>query len=156
MDEMDLQTRLMHAAHRFRNLRTDVFFEGISQGEFYMLEMIRKYVEQNESTEGIYVSVLAKKLNISSPAASRMLRTLEEKRYIQRDVDRDNRRNTYVYLTELGDRVRRDATEVLQNYSSRVIRNMGKESIEALLVLWNQLGDVMEEEFTKTRKGELK
>ena len=50
----------------------------------------------------IKMSVLAKKIDISTQSLSRMIKGLEEKGYLKREVDESDRRNTYVLFTEKG------------------------------------------------------
>ena len=64
---------------------------------------VKRRQEMARNENGVYVSQLAKELKVSSPAVSRMLGILENKGPIGRDVDKDNRRNTYVYLTQQGE-----------------------------------------------------
>lgn len=47
-------------------------------------------------------SELAAKTKTLPPAVSRTLRGLEEKGYVERSVDKKDRRNTYISLTEKG------------------------------------------------------
>ena len=97
-------------------------------------------------TPGITVTQLAHRLSISNPAASKMLRGLEEKGYIRRLPDPEDRRITYIALSPEGsqilDRARRQADQLADNLVSR----MGKEEMEELFRLCRKLADLMEED----------
>ena len=62
------------------------YLQGISREEFYMMGVIEEYFKQEEEAEGIKVSAIAKALDVSSPAVSRMLRGMEQKGYIMKRI----------------------------------------------------------------------
>lgn len=144
-DGDELTKAFMQTAHRFGKLRHSFSFSQVSSSEFMMLEKIGKSMDQDRDS-GIYVSELAKHLRVSSPAVSRMLRSLEQKNLIMREVDRDDRRNTYVYLTEQGCKIRNKTKAEVKDFTGRVFKRMGEEDIKVLLTLWGRLADIMEEE----------
>ena len=78
------------------------YLQGISREEFYMMGTIEEYFEREKDAEGMNVSAIAKALDVSSPAVSRMLRGMEQKGYIMKQVSSQNRRNTLVRLTGKG------------------------------------------------------
>ena len=57
---------------------------------------------QKEHPDACTVSMITKKMRIPQPAVSRTLRNLENGGYLQREVCRSDRRNTYVLLTDAG------------------------------------------------------
>lgn len=140
-----MHTSLMEAFHRIRRVNLSAIME-VSQSEFFALQIISKYQRENPQREGIYVSELAEKLCIASSQTSRMLRSLEERRLIARSVDTRDRRNTYVFLTEEGQEIRRRTQKRLMTYMDCVWNHMGEERIQELLQLCNGLADVMESE----------
>lgn len=154
MSEKNLKEEFIRAAHRMRKLNMSHVFSNVSQGEFFALEMIRKCQERAGEGRGIIVSDLAKSLRISPPAASRTLRNMEEKDLIRREVDRNDRRNTYVYLTEKGMERRDMAAKAMDDFSERVMKRMGDENVEMLISLINKMTSVMEEELEDSGKGD--
>ena len=97
---------------------------------------------------------MAAKMKVSSPAVSRLLKSMEGKHYIARHADAKDRRNTRVFITETGREKREKCRLVLQDYTERVIGQMGEENMLQLLNLFNQMVDVMEHELKKTEKGD--
>ena len=164
---MEELIRLIHRMRMAcRNLQA---FDGLHPGAFFTLAAIGCCLEgpdpqgrpempgqpeasgkgeAGEGTEkpGITVTQLAHRLSISNPAASKMLRGLEEKGYIRRLPDPEDRRITYIALSPEGsqilDRARRQADQLADNLVSR----MGKEEMEELLRLCRKLADLMEED----------
>ena len=57
---------------------------------------------QKEHPDSCTVSMITKKMCVPQPAVSRTLRSLENGGYLQREVCRSDRRNTYVSLTDAG------------------------------------------------------
>ena len=110
---------------------------------------VKRRQEKAHNENGVYVSQLAKELKVSSPAVSRALGNLESKGLIGRDVDKENRRNTYVYLTEQGEEEIAETERLLDEKMTRVVDQMGKEDVEQLLNLWEKLVCIMEEDTEK-------
>ena len=105
MTEKELSMEFLATAHRFKKIHMDGIFPEISKGEFWALKIIQKATLQNESGCGVYVSTIAERLKVTPSAISRMLKGLEEKDLIERKVDKNDRRNTYVTLTEKGKKI---------------------------------------------------
>jgi DNA-binding MarR family transcriptional regulator len=148
----ELQLNMIQAVERMKKAKSSMIFEDISKGEFFTLEMINKYNENNCHSEGICVSDIAKGLKISSSAISRMLRQLEEKEFITRTVDKTDRRNTYVNLTSLGNEKRINAASILKEFLENIITRMGDQKVTQLIDLINEMSDIMEDEFETRRK----
>lgn len=128
MRDKEMQTRLMYAFHRFGKINI-MPKTGISKMEFFALQVIDDY-QQKTGMPGIYVSDLAQNLKIASSQTSRMLKNLEERNLIGRDVDGRDRRNTCVFLTEGGRQVCLETRDYVTNYMERVFQVMGEERIE--------------------------
>ena len=97
----------------------------------------------------MHVRELAQRARVSPPGASRMLRTMEEKGLIERRVDRNDRRNTYITLTEGGEAAWRRTTERLSTFLDRVVDRMGLENVQTMIDLWNRFSDILEDERAK-------
>lgn len=136
----------IRTAHRYGKLNKNVEVGELSNGEFMMLQMIHFNSEMVNGVPCIGVSELAKKLNVSVPAVSRMLRSLDEKQLIARDISKDDRRTTFVYMTEEGKVARGKAQQIADDYFDGVVGRLGEEKMGTLLELWGELVDIMEEE----------
>lgn len=144
----------MRITNRFRKLHLLEVFSNISRGEFFVLEALHHHHAANPGVQGMYASALAQVMESSPPAVSRTLKALEGRGFIERTVDREDRRNTYVSLTSKGEAARRETKEHMAGYMENVVREMGPEDIRHLLTLLDKLIDIMEEEIQKTRKRE--
>lgn len=117
----------------FRRLNWEKAIPGLSQPEFLVLSVVNRGQQQNPKQPGIYVSNLAEEMMISVSMASKLLKTLEEKDWILRTVDKNSRRNTFVSLTPEGRAVYAQADEALEQLNKVVEEKMGKESLEQLI-----------------------
>ena len=91
-------TQIMYS---FGNLDYSKFLNNCSKVEYVVLLKIEEYMEEND-VDYVNVTKVSEMLNVSTPAISRVLKSLENKKYIIRNVDIFCRRNTHVKLTELG------------------------------------------------------
>lgn len=151
MDEHARQIDFMHVMNRFRRMHLADAFAGLSKGEFFTLEMLHKHRELHPEAAGMYVTSLANHTHMSMPAMSRLLKTLEQKGYIERTVDKEDRRNTYISMTAKGTKVRAGAVAQMQALTCRVIQKMGEEDMQQLFSLWHKLMDIMEAEIREIK-----
>ena len=91
-------TQIMYS---FGNLDYSKCLNNCSQVEYIVLLKIEEYLEENK-TNFVNVTKLSELLNVSTPAVSRVLKSLESKKYIARNIDVFCRRNTKIKITELG------------------------------------------------------
>lgn len=81
---------------------------------------------------GVKVSWLVKKSHVPASAVSRTLRTLEQKGFIERTVDKADRRNTFVSLTEAGFSINREIDNIMEGFADAVFGNMGEETMQKM------------------------
>ena len=124
----DLQEQLITAQHRFMKMHRDLCFTGLRKSEFVMLEIIER--ENGNREQGVLASDIAKRLRITAPAVSKMLRSMEEKGYVERRVD------------ETEQQVRRQ----MQEFITGVIERLGEERTKELIHLMNRYTEIMQEE----------
>lgn len=152
MTEKELSMEFLATAHRFKKIHMDGIFPEISKGEFWALKIIQKANLQNESGCGVYVSTIAEHLKVTPSAISRMLKGLEEKELIERKVNKNDRRNTYVTLTEKGKKVTKRVEAEMNEFTKNVISGMGEEDSRTLIRLFNKLVDTMEAEIKRHKE----
>lgn len=141
----------------FRKLSFASILPDLSHGE-YMTLLVVGGCDKNGRHKGIKVSTLAKKLNVSSPAVSRTIKGLEDRNFLVRTVDREDRRHTYVELTDEGRRVLGEAEKLFSEFSSSVLEKMGTKDMERLNSYLLKLYEVSKEEILlrKYRNGKEK
>lgn len=134
------------SVHRFKKIQMKGLYRLTSEREFFALGMIHFIQRARKDGEGVQVSVLAKKMGISLSGMSRKLREMEERGYIARTVDLEDRRNTLVTLTEKGEEVFRSSNERWAEFFTRVTERLGFERAELLIRELDNCSDIMEEE----------
>lgn len=154
MESLELMKQFLKVGERFRRMELGVLHPGISHREFVILERIRANSGQYGDIYGAQISDLVREMEISPPAVSRMLRSLEEKQLVVRETDRRDRRNTCVCLTPYGEKIRREGHERLLELAQASVEQMGKEQVEELIAQWNRLVDVMQEQLQRYGKGD--
>ena len=142
---------LMQAIIRLKNAHLPPKFCGLSKAEFFALEYTHAYRDENPGNMGISVSKLAEKLAISAPAVSRTLRELEDRGLIDRADDKEDRRTTYLTLTEKGESIRLECWNRMRRLSSTMVSRLGKEHLGQLAMLLDQFLDVWQEEQAKEK-----
>lgn len=122
---------------------------GLTRGEYFMLDLISEHSRRVPEAKGMYVSELAELMQVTPPAVSRMLRGLELKDYVERIVDREDRRTTYIVLRPKGDEERKELERKALSIAGRVIDRLGREDTAELIRLWGRLADIMQDERLK-------
>ena len=149
MDE--LYGEFFRAMHQFRKLNVASILPDISQSEFAAMNEIMDKGEDGKIT----ISELACKSKVHSSAISRTLHCLEEKGYIERSIDKNDRRNICVELTEEGKRVTTEARQIMCDKA--VVEHLENRELERLIAYMNKIYSVAEKEIEarkwKDRKG---
>lgn len=140
----DLQEQLITAQYRFMKMHRDLCFTGLRKSEFVMLEIIER--ENGNREQGVLASDIAKRLRITAPAVSKMLRSMEEKGYVERRVDEKDRRNTRVSITPDGKEAEQQVRRQMQEFITGVIERLGEERTKELIHLMNRYTEIMQEE----------
>ena len=89
----EVQDIFLENAAMFQKVCDRIQFEGVSRSEFAMLHMIHNKKDERGK---LTLSELAAFLDVSSPAVSRMIKTLEDKKYIVKSPSEKDRRISYV------------------------------------------------------------
>ena len=117
----------------------------LPHGELTILDILWK---ASESHPGQYITVsdIAKQLGVTRPAISRTLRKLEMKGCIQRLTDRQDRRITYVLITEDGRTALNENIEIITSFMNRVFSHFEPNEIDEYFNLSKKLVDSITEE----------
>lgn len=115
---------------------------GMTTGEFLMLNHIMRL----QGDTGIRVSDLGQHMRISRSGVSQLLKGLDDKRFIQRLPDKEDRRVVYIRMTEEGEARYARITSGMRNRMHRIIAQMGEQNFERLITLVEKLSEAMEGE----------
>jgi len=143
----DLFTRFFFALYQFHKLHMGDLVPDITKLEGMTMAAIKHCSGEKEE---LTVSELTAKLKAKGPAVSRTLKTLEDKGYIERDVNKADRRNTYVKLTASGE-------QIMSSFAHAVISKIDRDDMEQLIDCLNELYEASREEIEDRKmrqKGE--
>lgn len=114
-----------------------------TKGEFFVLKVLLK------SDGVISPSELSEIMNSSKGRISAILKSLEKKGEISREIDKDNRRNILVTITDAGRK--HVMSELMSSYHIMVksFENMGEEDTKEFVRLTQKMVKNMEEAFNK-------
>lgn len=112
---------------------------GIPQSEFCLMHIIA----ENNSPDGISVSQIAAALEVSPPAVSRTLKSLESRGLTEQHVNVLNRRSSVVRLTDSGKEFLNTAHENLIGMMNHIKMKMGDERLNAFSGLFEEILNIM-------------
>ncbi|BBF43895.1 transcriptional regulator, MarR family [Lachnospiraceae bacterium KM106-2] len=141
----DNAKELVSILHNFKKLGCRHQKET-TQTETFIMMMISRHEEENKI---IKVSDIAHHLNNTMPAISRMLKQLEQKNYIVRTTDANDRRSVIIKLTEEGRKVVASQTEMLDQLTNRVVERFGSDDLEELIELIKKMQTIIQEEMSR-------
>lgn len=143
---------LFQTMSQFRAMKFHDLFGNISRADFFTMNTILDKGEEGKIT----ISELASKAHVLPPAMSRTLRGLEDKGYVQRSVNQEDRRNTYVELTEEGERIARQMRETMCEFGQAVMSQIDEEEIRRLISCLNYIYAVAEKEIEARKNKDRK
>ncbi|MGX8700090.1 MarR family winged helix-turn-helix transcriptional regulator [Caproiciproducens sp.] len=119
--------------------------EGVSRGEYFTLLTIRRLTQEaGESRPGAKATDLSRAAQMSRPAVSQMLNSLENKQLVERITAKSDRRVVYVKLSEKGAEQLEKTHRQFQHWFDRVMEELGPEDTAELTRLVNKLHGIME------------
>ena len=167
----ELQRELFRTFLSFNRLHISRILPGINMGDFTILKTLRKLedysrglssdakikegtvadAEKKSPWEGIGVSAIVEELDVPASSVSRSLRSLEEREYVVRYVNKKDRRNTYVEMTPEGEAILEESEQIISDFCNAVFRHVGEEDIHRLISYFTKFRDITEEEIQKRK-----
>lgn len=124
--------------YSFGNLDLSILLENISCAEYIILSKIEEYISKND-VEYIHVTKLSEELKVSTPAVSRILKGLENKKMINRTIDIFCKRNTRVRLTNEGKNKLEYCHKNLDNFFNEVFSEISQEEQQDIIDTFNNV-----------------
>lgn len=139
---------------RIHNVIHDI--TGFNNSEFWTLLSIEQCIVTN-SEKKVQVSALSEVMHANSTAVSRVLKSLEQKKYVERRTCEKDRRVTYVFITQEGSKAIKQAGEKLDDFFSSVFVNLGDDNLARLTEYMNTLHSMLTKELNERKmKGKEK
>ncbi|SFK96124.1 DNA-binding transcriptional regulator, MarR family [Paenibacillus sp. 1_12] len=110
---------------------------GIKSSEIRVLLCLNLLT--NESDHGVNISDISKRLSVTSPTVTQMIKNLIAAGLVERFNDATDKRITLLRLTGKGEVVAQKATERYQFIFSGLIEKLGEEQSRTLILLLNEV-----------------
>ncbi len=112
---------------------------NLSRSEFSILTAI--HILQEDGIRPTTAEI-SKKLMLSKPAVSQMMRSLEEKEYTQRSICADDRRMILVEFTNKGRKIFCEEMQFFEKWNASVFERMGKEESVEFIKLFSTFVEI--------------
>ena len=148
--ERSASFQLHHLMDRLRRMQSARPAPELARREFVALHLLRELCE--EKGGGIQMSVLARELEVSLPAVSKVVQSLEERGYVLREADPTSRRNTLVRPTEAGEELEKSVDLCNAARAQRIFDRLGEEDTAEFFRICTRLVQIAEEEQKEERE----
>ena len=139
-----LYEELFRAMNQFRKLKFAEMFPMINRTDFFVMCTIMDKGENGKIT----ISELASRAKMLPSAISRTLKGLEE-----RNINKNDRRNTYVELTAEGERLTEEARQIMADFGKSVMSQVDEADMKHLISYLDNIYHIAEKEI-EARKGQ--
>jgi DNA-binding MarR family transcriptional regulator len=138
LDELRQQHigRLLLRAQRGFSVRANEKLRQLGHGG---LSLAHTNLLAHLDLQGTRITTLAERVGVTKQAVGHLVLDLEQKGYIERAVDPDDRRATIVTFTDAGWRFLRDAHQVKREIEAEYSALLGKQGMQALRSLLTSL-----------------
>jgi MarR family transcriptional regulator, organic hydroperoxide resistance regulator len=101
------------------------------------------YVLLNIDRKGTPATKIAPALGLEPRSLTRMLKSLEDKKWIRREIDADDRRVVNVYLTEEGKRKRDVAREGVILFNDAIYEKIGEDKLNIFFEVMQKVNEIV-------------
>lgn len=129
---------LWHKTSRMYNQKANDYGVSISVG-FIML---------NIDKEGTPSTQLGPKMGMEPTSLSRTLKTMEEKGWIRREVDKNDKRKVLIFLTDEGIEKRKIAKDVVLNFNERIAQSIPKGKLNTFFEVAERIDMALDREMS--------
>ena len=145
MDNKDKIAKLIFALGKFSIQPKELkLIDGLNASESGVFRAMTQIVAEKPGTELFGLSELNSYLNFTRPNLSQTINKLEDKGYVERVVLTDDRRVTYIRLTENGLKTVTDGFNDLFSRLEKISKILGEEDTEKLIDLVLRFCDAYE------------
>lgn len=153
MIENDLAQKMFQLFYNMARVANWDLLPMMSKSEYILLRKINNCHMQNHR---LTLSQIAQELKLSSPAISRTVKNVEAKQWIVREIDEDDRRNSFIELTALGSEEITKANAIIYNLMNESLNKVGEEEVLAFFEtgdkIYQAIGETLAETVNKSNK----
>ena len=96
-----------------------------------------------DKKKGTPATKIAPALGLEARSLTRMLKSLEDKKWIRREIDEDDRRVVNVFLTEEGKRKRDFARQGVILFNDAIYENIGEEKLNIFFEVMQNINEIV-------------
>ncbi|MCD7921351.1 MAG: hypothetical protein LUG27_02750 [Clostridiales bacterium] len=148
-DMLDLGDRIIKIRYSMDADHLSLVFRDISMADYMILAKLGHRMGFNNPETRVYLSEISKELDRPINRISQMVQNLQDKGYVYWEHDQEQRKGTYIYISETGREAMIRQQEILRKYYGNVVERLGQETVVQILDMMLQLETVMEEEAKK-------
>ena len=145
--------RVINLMYKFNNIPLNDLLIDLSKSEFITLGSMKSFMEKN-NMDKMNVNQIATLMNVSLPAVSRMLRNLEQRRLIKRNIDLFCRRNTFVSFTKKGLDLYLTNNQIMTHVLENAFKNISEREKEIIFKSYESFYNSLQDEVNKKIEGE--
>lgn len=138
----ELYEDMFRAMNQFHKLKFGDIMQNMNKADFIVMNVIMNKGKDDKMT----ISELAAIARMLPSAISRTLKGLEEKGYVERTINKQDRRNTYVELTEEGKKQTREVRQVMRDFGKTVMAKLDEHEVNQLILYLNNIYSIAEKE----------
>ena len=138
----DLYEDMFRAMNQFHKLKFSDMMQNMSKADFIVMNVIMNKGKDDKMT----ISELAAIARMLPSAISRTLRGLEEKGYVERTINKNDRRNTYVELTAEGKKQTSAVQREMRDFGKTVMAKFDEQEMNQLILYLNNIYSIAEKE----------
>ncbi|MCD8148528.1 MAG: helix-turn-helix domain-containing protein [Clostridiales bacterium] len=145
-DLMELANRMIHLRYSMDSNHMEKVFRDISISDYLVLQTLSRKMGIHQPEARVYLSEIAKELDIPINRVSRMVQNLQNKGYVYWEHDPQG---TYIYMSETGVEAMENQQKILRRFFGNVIERLGRDQFVEILDMMYQLELVIEAEAEK-------
>ncbi len=108
----------------------------VKHSEMFVLFYIKKH--NDSSANGVKISEISSHMKVSNPTTTQTINRLEEKGYVERKLDKEDRRAVRVILTQKGEQAILEASESFVKFFEGLANHLGNEKSLLLAEIINE------------------
>lgn len=126
------------------NISMDRVFKIVEQTDYLFIYNIKQCLKESEIEDGVYLSTLAEKMELSITDVSKAVKKLEDKGYVMWKLD-ENRKRTYIVLTNKAEKLGLEQKRKLIDTYEKITENIRKEDMEVTMLTLNKIKNILKD-----------
>ncbi len=144
--------KIFQTAMKFHKLKISSTLLPVSHSEYVTLKSIRGCASNSGNIPtNVKVSMISERMHVNTTAVSRSLKALEAKGWIERTVNVQDRRETYVTLTPQGEQQLQEWENIIWEYTDAVFAQVDEEELIRIGDFLDELYEIAKQELDKRR-----